>query len=172
MAVCLTIATGGPGCGDDASGPGPGGGIDSGPSTGFDSGPFVPGDSGAPGPTDSGPVTMTDSGGSTGTDAGEAMATGACTNAADDAIFMSTDVVAAVEDCAGDCFGARDCTTECVVRETSLSMACAGCFGDASQCTVDNCAFRCFGGGDSPDCMACRDEAGCTAAFETCSGRM
>lgn len=170
FSICMCVAM--LGCGDDSTTPGPGtgGGTDAGPSVGFDSGPAGGFDAGGPAATDAGTAPGTDSGTPPGPDAGDVVAMGACTNPADEAIFMSVDVEDRVGECAGDCFGARDCTTECVVRETGLSMPCAQCFGDVSQCTVDNCAFRCFGGGDSPDCMACRDEAGCTAAFEACSG--
>jgi hypothetical protein len=101
-------------------------------------------------------------------DAGFA-ATGACTNASDTAVHDSMDVSDAVGTCAGDCFGGEECTTNCVVDATDLSPECSACYGEVTACTSSNCAFQCLGG-ESEGCEQCRDEAGCTAAFDDCAG--
>lgn len=164
----------------------PRGDTDAGPgASGTDSGSPMPGSDAGPGAvgTDAGPGAVgTDAEpGAVGTDAGtpdvlpvdagSGGGSGACTNPADDAVFSSNDVDAVVGDCAGDCFGGGGCTADCVVDAIGLSEACADCYGDASQCTVDNCALQCLGGGDSAPCRMCRDSMGCTAAFNSCSGR-
>jgi hypothetical protein len=140
-------------------------------SGGTDAGPG-PVDSG-PGPTDAG-ADLTDggaldTGSMTGTDAGGA-GSGACTNAADTAILETIDVEMVTGSCAEGCFGGGDCTRDCLIEMTMISMPCAQCFGDVVACTAMMCTFECLGGGDSPECMACRDSRGCSAAFATCSG--
>lgn len=165
LATTLLLLTA---CGDDdGSGPAR---TDSGRAT-SDAGSTPRSDAGTggvdAGDSDAGAVAALDAG----SDSGAMMASGACTNAADDAIFMSADVVGAAGDCAGGCFGGEACVTDCVVMRVSLSRPCAACFGAVSQCTVNMCALQCLGGGDSPSCSSCRDAMGCTAAFNTCTGR-
>ena len=82
---------------------------------------------------------------------------------------MSVDVAMIAEDCGRSCFGGRMCVIECVERDAGVSNPCAVCFGDVAQCTSRNCLTDCLGG-DAARCNACRDAAGCTAAFEACSG--
>lgn len=163
--MALALGLGIAGCGDD-SGPitprrdaGPGGRADGGSSR-SDAGPGGGSDAGPGGGGDAGPG---------GSDAGPAPS-GACTNAADTSIHESMDVNAAVQSCASSCLGAAMCVTDCVVRDTGLSRPCSQCYGDVAGCTVMNCALQCIGGGDSPACMMCRDEMGCTEGFSRCSG--
>lgn len=127
-----------------------GGAVDSGP--GADTGPSP--DGGAP--TDAGDV-----------DAGAP--SGACTNAADQAIHNSIDVSDAVGTCASDCFGAGPCVRRCITNDIGLSSECTECYVDVTRCTVQNCIADCAGA-DSAACEACRDAAGCTSDFDTCSG--
>lgn len=150
--------------------------VDSGP--GLDSGMMSMTDGGSPGTdagggsdagggVDSGPsddAGSTDAG-PTGTDGGA----GACTNTADTAALASVDIATIAEDCGRSCFGGRMCVINCVVRDAGVSNPCAVCFGDVSQCTLRNCLADCSGS-DMTACDTCRAMAGCTSAFEMCSG--
>ena len=107
----------------------------------------------APGPADAGPPPAS---------------SGACTNAADQAVIASTDVPAAVSDCARMSFGAEPATMDCIVTSTGLTMACSSCYDAAIACSISSCLTDCFGG-DSPGCMACR-ATHCDPAFGACSG--
>ena len=82
------------------------------------------------------------------------------------------EVAEIVGECAGvnRCFGNGQCTAACLLEEIpDLSAACADCFGEITQCTLENCLFQCIDGADAPDCGPCRAE-NCGDAFEECSG--
>ena len=166
-AATLSLALFSVGCGTDRGEPS-GERRDSGmmPMMGTDSGtPMMGTDSGTPMMgTDSGTPMM-------GTDSGTPMmmGSGACTNSADLARMEMHDMDMVVGDCAGGCFGGADCSRDCVIKRTMISMACGQCWGEVVGCTSSMCAFDCFDG-DSPACAMCRDSSGCTAAFEMCSG--
>lgn len=174
LVLCALLALAG--CDDDSMG-----GEDSGPGGGMDAGPMPTVDSGPP-MTDAGSATdaggRADSGGggvdgSAPGDGGAAtdgsMGSGACTNAADQAALGMVDIAMVAEDCGRMCFGGRTCVIMCVERDAGISNACATCFGDVSQCTLRNCLRECSGS-DMMACDSCRAMAGCTSAFEACSG--
>ncbi len=100
-------------------------------------------------------------------DAGEA--SGACTNPADLAVHMNTDISAAIETCASGCFGGQTCTRSCIMNDVGLSADCTECYVQVTTCAIQNCLTSCAGT-NSAACDQCRDDSGCTAAFEACSG--
>jgi len=114
--------------------------------------------------TDTGPGTDGGGGSDTGT-----LPTGACSNAADQAVVAATDIPAEAESCGRGCFGAESCVTDCMRDDVGLTMACAACFGATSECTRSNCLTACLGS-DAARCTMCRRMAGCLDSFVTCSG--
>jgi hypothetical protein len=133
-----------------------------------------PGDTGSPNDTGTANDGGTAIDGGTDSDGGEndggVPAMGACTNPADEAVHMNSDVPAGVETCASGCFGAPSCTRDCIIADVGLSMECTECYVDIIRCTIQNCIGECSGS-DSAACQQCRDDNGCTAEFEMCSGR-
>jgi hypothetical protein len=102
-----------------------------------------------------------------GVDAG---ATGACTNAADEAITDSAAFATDTEGCGMGCFldpNKAACVATCVLK-TGVSQACADCFGSHVACAIDNCLQECFDSSSAGcvDCLA----SGCDPAFTECSG--
>ena len=62
-----------------------------------------------------------------------------------------------------------DCVVACMSGQTDLSSDCLGCYGDVVTCASENCVAEC-GGGVGDDCVTCLLDAGCTPAFNECSG--
>jgi len=97
---------------------------------------------------------------------------GACTNPADRAIIDAGGLETILQNCAASCIGAGDfeqCVSDCMTDQTGLSPACADCFGALAGCIVAFCFSECAIP-DSPECIACMEANGCTAAFDACSG--
>ncbi|MGB5694515.1 MAG: hypothetical protein WBM46_02575 [Polyangiales bacterium] len=122
---------------------------------------------------------MGGSGGMAGTGGtGGAVAMDACINSGDLAMVCMPDFgTTYVSPCATTALGDGAATSACLQEDPpALSAPCADCFGDTTACTLTNCVVG--GGGacappnasDSPDCVACREEAGCVATQETCIG--
>jgi hypothetical protein len=61
------------------------------------------------------------------------------------------------------------CTTDCLTKD-GVTMACATCYGDVTQCGRDNCAAQCFADPSSPMCRDCTKSKGCDDKFKTCAG--
>lgn len=62
----------------------------------------------------------------------------------------------------------------CVYKNTAIDMNvvtpdCLGCYLDSAECSGDNCLDACILG-DSPDCDACREAAGCNNPVAACAG--
>lgn len=108
--------------------------------------------------------------------------TDACLNAEDlSMVCMETFGDDYVAPCATTALGDGAATSTCLQTEPpegpGLSMDCADCYGAQTECIRDNCVFA--GGAvcsppneNSPDCLTCRDSAGCDAAAETCTGNL
>jgi len=76
-----------------------------------------------------------------------------------------------VRTCATTALGQGPATSTCLQEDPpGLSMACADCFGDVTQCIFDNCIGDCAVDADSPACLACRDANGCDSALDNCTG--
>lgn len=163
--ACVVVACGG----DDASDTGSGG-SSSNTNTSSTTSTGAGGDTGTTSTTSStsSTSTSTTTTGTGGGGTGGAAPSGACTNAADQAILAGGQVEAQVEQCAQQNFGGEPGTKDCIKSETGLSDGCVTCFDDTVQCTVANCIAQCAGG-QSPDCTACMDQ-NCTPAFVACSG--
>jgi hypothetical protein len=101
---------------------------------------------------------------------------GACLGGADAAVINTTDVKGIFASCGAACYVGTDaevsaCVTECMLTDTELSEACAGCFAYRVYCfNNQDCKWDCPGAPNSPDCVECLDREGCIASFETCSG--
>jgi len=116
-----------------------------------------------------------DSGGSAGSggsggDGGTGGATGACDNAADTAIICESTFPADVTACGTEFFGeGSEAISVCVAENTGVSGECATCFGDTTECTIDNCLTDCAVDQTSQACTDCREE-NCGPAFNACAG--
>lgn len=95
-------------------------------------------------------------------------ASGACTNAADQAILAKPDIDKTIESCALKSFGNAEGAKKCIVTDTGMSANCAGCFGTMLACTFSKCIGSCMGG-NTPECKKCNDKE-CIPAFEKCAG--
>ena len=104
------------------------------------------------------------------TAAADVAASGACMNAADEAVSSTVDVSTKVGDCASSSLGNGAAAKPCIVKNTGFSDGCAQCFADTIDCVSKNCVFNgaCLGS-DSAACDACRIQ-NCGPAFTTCSG--
>lgn len=64
-------------------------------------------------------------------------------------------------------------TSVCLQEDPGLSVACADCYGDAIQCTIDNCLGadngNCANDPEGDDCASCRAE-NCDETFSECTG--
>jgi len=94
---------------------------------------------------------------------------GACTNAADQAVIDNQDVETIAKDCAIANLTDASKAAQCIKDATGLSDPCIACFQGTVTCGITNCAFQCLNP-DSPDCDPCLESAGCFSEFETCSG--
>lgn len=71
------------------------------------------------------------------------------------------------------CLGNSDeagCTADCMVEEISSTLECSTCYGASAACSSEHCLTECFADVDSPGCVECQADSGCTEAFFTCSG--
>jgi hypothetical protein len=102
---------------------------------------------------------------------------GACTDAADEMVNMTTvgnDASTCVEsNCLGDYItsnfsGLTTCVASCLQTKDNLTAGCAACWGAVVSCGAQHCASECSGG-DSTACNTCTDQF-CTPAFNTCAG--
>jgi hypothetical protein len=104
-----------------------------------------------------------------GTDAGSCgTAAGACVNATDCGIGK-TAIDPKVTTCAKMCNGSGTCTSTCLMKE-GITMGCAKCYGDVTQCGRDMCAAPCFLDPSSKDCRDCTKMKGCDDKFLMCAG--
>jgi hypothetical protein len=96
---------------------------------------------------------------------------GACTNEADTAIVCDAGFTAAVTACGtSNIGGGPEAIATCVADDTGVSVECATCFGETTQCTIDNCIQSgCATDPMGEDCTACRAE-NCDADFAACAG--
>jgi hypothetical protein len=103
--------------------------------------------------------------------------TGACQDAADMAVNMTTvgnDASGCVtSSCIPDYLSSNwsalsTCVATCLQGMDHISAACATCWGTVVSCGAQHCASQCAGG-QTPDCTTCTDQY-CTPAFDTCSG--
>jgi hypothetical protein len=60
------------------------------------------------------------------------------------------------------------CVAAALQANTALSVGCVYCYASAELCAKNNCLTQCLAA--SEICGACRESAGCTAAFYDCSG--
>ncbi len=98
------------------------------------------------------------------------LSTGACTNSSDLAVVCDPGFADEIATCATDASGQGPATATCLVTETGVSEACAGCYGDVTQCVFDNCLSACVPPNqDSEPCLACRAD-NCDEAQDTCTG--
>jgi hypothetical protein len=51
-----------------------------------------------------------------------------------------------------------------------VTMGCAKCYGDVTQCGRDNCSAQCILDPTSKTCRDCTKEKGCDDKFLMCSG--
>jgi hypothetical protein len=109
-------------------------------------------------------------GGSAG-EGGSGGAEGACTNEADTAIVCDAGFTAAVTACGTSNIGAgAEAIATCVADDTGTSAECATCFGETTQCTIDNCIQAgCAADPMGEECTNCRAE-NCDEAFNACAG--
>lgn len=93
---------------------------------------------------------------------------GACTNSSDETIICDEGFAAAAEACGRNNLGDAQAIAMCVEDDIGLSTECASCFGETTQCTIDNCLAECV---DplSDECATCR-ATNCDPAFEACAG--
>lgn len=157
MIVGLSLAVAAFGCSDDEGTGGTGGTAGSGGSAG------AGGSGGAGGEGGSGGATPVD----------------ACLGAADLAMVCSpTFGDDFVSPCATAALGQGPATSTCLQEDPpALSPDCADCFGNVTQCVFDNCVGGSLDGPcappnapDSAGCLTCRDESGCDAAQDLCTG--
>jgi len=117
----------------------------------------------------------TDNEGGDGGTGGTPPPSGACTNAADTPLVCASGISEQVGSCATDALGQGPATSTCLQADPGLSMECADCYGDVTQCVYDNCVVS--GDGvcgppndpDSEGCLSCRGE-NCDDEFFTCTG--
>jgi hypothetical protein len=104
-------------------------------------------------------------------------ATGACQDAADMAVNMTTvgnDASGCVtSSCIPDYLsqnwtGLATCVATCLQNMDHTSTACSACWGTVVSCGAQHCASQCAGG-QSTACDMCTDMY-CTPAFDACSG--
>jgi hypothetical protein len=81
---------------------------------------------------------------------------------------------ATAKDCLlNDCADEDDqatCVANCLVMVNGASQECADCYGTSAECSSDNCFTECATDGDSPGCVSCQEENGCSGTFFSCSG--
>lgn len=119
---------------------------------------------GAPTATGGAPTAT---GGSTARDA----ATGACTNAADEALINGASFDKTSTDCGTSCFVNLDptgCAATCMAK-AGLSQACAACYGADIECGIAQCAGPCAADSASAACRDCVTQH-CDPAFIACAG--
>ncbi len=129
-------------------------------------------DTGTDPETDADPDPTADTGDAIG-DIPIEMPVDACTGTADQDIIGTTDVYGAAATCAMGCLSAPSmvtCVAPCLETSTGLTGDCAMCYGAAVQCSFESCLSECSLDPTGAACQACVAEAGCDAAFETCSG--
>ena len=105
--------------------------------------------------------------------------TGACMNAADQALLDTEEKRDAVQATAGTCGKdeclskpteeQEQCAVDCIKKDHALSDECAGCYGASVLCGIKNCVAQCIADTAAPACLECLG-ANCLPAFYTCSG--
>jgi len=77
-----------------------------------------------------------------------------------------------VTDCARGAAGSASGTSACLQEDPAgLTADCADCYGAQTGCITTNClSAGCISDRDGESCLACRDESGCDAAFDSCRG--
>ncbi len=93
----------------------------------------------------------------------------------DDCLFVEDGTLrATAKDCLiNACLNASDragCTADCIASELGTTDECSACYGTSGACSADSCLAECIGDGDSPECVECQAENGCTQEFFDCSG--
>lgn len=98
----------------------------------------------------------------------------ACVNDTDCDFVEDGTFRATAKDCLlNSCLGNSDeggCTADCMVEEISSTPECSACYGASAACSSENCLSECFADADSPECVSCQGENGCTESFFACSG--
>ncbi len=94
----------------------------------------------------------------------------ACTNDDDLAIVCDEGFSDAVDVCARGASGDPARTAECLVTDTSVSEACASCYGAVTGCILTNCLAECATAPDSQACTDCQTTSGCDALQADCTG--
>ncbi len=124
--------------------------------------------------TSTGSTTSSSSSSTTSSSSGTA---GACTDAADMAVNMTTvgnDASGCVE---SNCLtqyltsnwsGLTTCVASCLQTKDAITTGCAACWGAVVSCGAQHCASQCANG-QSTACTTCTDQY-CTPAFNTCAG--
>ncbi|CAK9021757.1 unnamed protein product [Durusdinium trenchii] len=75
-----------------------------------------------------------------------------------------------METCGRQCaLASTSCASDCVKGKEGYSDGCAACFGEVFGCTRDHCKLKCIAG-QTAECKACVEAAGCAANFTACSG--
>jgi len=73
-------------------------------------------------------------------------------------------------DALGDCVALCTQETTAGIAPPGLSTECMACTGDTVACGAGFCVSPCSADTTLPGCVACRCDAGCTPAFDVCSG--
>jgi hypothetical protein len=100
-------------------------------------------------------------------------ATGACLNDADLGMVCAPSFADDfVTDCGRGAAGDAAGTSACLQRDPpGLSQECADCYGAQTACVATNClSAGCASDRGGESCLACIEEAGCQAAFDSCRG--
>ncbi len=108
-------------------------------------------------------------------------AAGACTDATDKGVNMTTvgndasGCVTGGNGCLGDYLSSNftalaTCVAGCLqTMDAPLTAPCAACWGTVVACGAQHCASECGPGGTTASCNTCTDQF-CTPAFNTCAG--
>jgi len=96
---------------------------------------------------------------------------GACNNSNDLLVFNHTWTTfhATLQKCAKDCWGAGNCSADCLAKAINLSKKCAYCFGGDVDCSSQNCIKQCMFNPESPDCIDCSNKF-CKPGLLACAG--
>jgi hypothetical protein len=97
--------------------------------------------------------------------------TGACTMPEDVAIICDESFTAAATTCGTEnILEGPEAIAACIAEDTGLNVNCATCFGETTQCTIDNCIEAgCAVEPMGQSCTMCRAE-NCDPAFNACAG--
>jgi len=102
----------------------------------------------------------------------------ACSSMSDMSTVCANDMPKIGGQCGKSCLGMSDeatCVGGCIQSALApntgpLSVACLTCYGQDIACAKMNCLATCGLGPTSQECLTCRTDNGCVAAFYECSG--